>query len=92
MGIESSMNALLVIIADAMPEEQLVDHLQEGIDHYKETVVLNKSEEERDKAFQGLTVTCMLILQKSTKRSVEDSIKQFEEAAQVHHLLKKENQ
>lgn len=79
-----AQHSALILIASALEKETLVNMLESEVATYKEAILLNKSEEEIDQAYDKMVFHChMVLLNKISKNSIDGAIKTMKKMEEV---------
>jgi len=85
----NKMLPMMLILADAMSYDDLIEQVEQHIAEYKQTKILKKPENEQMQALEHLTVyTTMLTSKVSGARSGIDVFDQMEEISKVERAMK----
>lgn len=85
----NTVTSLMLLMAEMMPMSALIAELKKAIDEYNEAVLLNG---DITKAESHITFYCIMVLQKTSKRSVVDTIDDMSKIESAMNLLNPEKQ
>lgn len=89
MSKESMIQGMLITMVAVAPQEVLIDHLQKGLEEYKQAMLLAPSEEDQKKILDGaLGLPCLMILIKSCGSDPIKMIQDISDLERVKHLIK----
>ena len=72
------------MLAEIMPESELVEQMLTEINEYKEALLLNKDTKE---AGHKLAVTCMMFIQKQANVSVTDTLSEIDKIERIENMF-----